>query len=45
MGLTGRSFAVIAIIEAGTWTGLLIGMFLKYVPVRNFHAIPSTARR
>lgn len=31
MGLTGRSFAVIAIIEAGTWTGLLIGMFLKYV--------------
>ena len=28
---TGRAFAVIAVIEAVTWTGLLVGMFLKYV--------------
>jgi len=27
----GRAFAVIAVIEAVTWTGLLVGMFLKYV--------------
>ena len=27
----GRAFAVIAIIEAVTWTGLLVGMLLKYV--------------
>lgn len=27
----GRAFAVIAIVEAVTWTGLLVGMFLKYV--------------
>ena len=31
MGVTGRVFATIAFIEAGTWAGLLIGMFLKYV--------------
>ncbi|WP_080754861.1 DUF3817 domain-containing protein [Clavibacter michiganensis] len=27
----GRLFAVIAVVEAITWTGLLVGMFLKYV--------------
>lgn len=27
----GRLFAVIAVVEAVTWTGLLVGMFLKYV--------------
>ncbi|WP_445443714.1 DUF3817 domain-containing protein [Clavibacter sp. km1a] len=27
----GRLFAVVAIVEAITWTGLLVGMFLKYV--------------
>lgn len=27
----GRLFAVVAIVEAVTWTGLLVGMFLKYV--------------
>ncbi|WP_435092667.1 DUF3817 domain-containing protein [Clavibacter michiganensis] len=27
----GRFFAVVAIVEAVTWTGLLVGMFLKYV--------------
>ena len=27
----GRAFAVVAFVEAGTWTGLLIGMFLKHV--------------
>ncbi|WP_440696927.1 DUF3817 domain-containing protein [Clavibacter nebraskensis] len=26
-----RLFAVIAVVEAVTWTGLLVGMFLKYV--------------
>lgn len=31
MGKTGRVFAVAALIEAMTWTGLLAGMFLKYV--------------
>lgn len=29
--MTGCVFAIIAFIEAGTWAGLLIGMFLKYV--------------
>lgn len=28
---TGRVFAVIAVVEAFTWAGLLVGMFLKYV--------------
>ncbi|MFE7404633.1 DUF3817 domain-containing protein [Isoptericola sp. NPDC057559] len=28
---TGRVYAVIAVIEAFTWAGLLVGMFLKYV--------------
>lgn len=27
----GRLFAIVAIVEAVTWTGLLVGMFLKYV--------------
>ncbi len=27
----GRVFAVVAVIEAFTWAGLLVGMFLKYV--------------
>ncbi|MGH3587355.1 MAG: DUF3817 domain-containing protein [Pseudonocardia sp.] len=27
----GRVFAVIAVVEAFTWAGLLVGMFLKYV--------------
>lgn len=27
----GRLFAVIAVVEACTWAGLLVGMFLKYV--------------
>ncbi len=27
----GRLFAVVALIEAFTWAGLLVGMFLKYV--------------
>lgn len=31
MGKTGKVFAVAALIEAVTWTGLLAGMFLKYV--------------
>ena len=31
IGVTGRAFAIIAFVEAGTWAGLLIGMFLKYV--------------
>lgn len=29
--MTGRLFAIAALIEALTWAGLLIGMFLKYV--------------
>lgn len=28
----GRAFAIVAFVEAATWTGLLIGMYLKYVP-------------
>ncbi|WP_166843904.1 DUF3817 domain-containing protein [Isoptericola sp. BMS4] len=28
----GRAFAVVAVIEAFTWAGLLVGMYLKYVP-------------
>ena len=31
MNQSGKAFAVIAMIEAVTWTGLLLGMFLKYV--------------
>jgi integral membrane protein len=27
----GRLFAVVALVEACTWAGLLVGMFLKYV--------------
>lgn len=27
----GRTYATIAVIEALTWAGLLVGMFLKYV--------------
>lgn len=27
----GRAFAVVAVVEAFTWAGLLVGMFLKYV--------------
>lgn len=27
----GRVFAVAAFVEAGTWAGLLVGMYLKYV--------------
>ena len=27
----GRLFAVVAVLEAFTWAGLLVGMFLKYV--------------
>jgi len=32
---TGRLFAVVASIEALTWAGLLIGMWLKYGPYAN----------
>ncbi|MGY1457613.1 MULTISPECIES: DUF3817 domain-containing protein [unclassified Luteimonas] len=28
---TGRLFSVVALIEAFTWAGLLVGMYLKYV--------------
>jgi integral membrane protein len=31
MGKTGKLFATMALVEALTWTGLLLGMFLKYV--------------
>ncbi|WP_181773673.1 DUF3817 domain-containing protein [Amycolatopsis pittospori] len=31
MARTGKVFAAIAIVEAATWAGLLVGMFLKYV--------------
>jgi integral membrane protein len=31
MSRTGRAFAVVAVIEAFTWAGLLVGMFLKHV--------------
>ncbi|TYT23789.1 DUF3817 domain-containing protein [Luteimonas viscosa] len=27
----GKAFAAVALIEAATWAGLLLGMFLKYV--------------
>ena len=27
----GRVFSVVALVEAFTWAGLLVGMFLKYV--------------
>lgn len=33
LSITGRMFAVVAFIEAFTWGGLLVGMFLKYVTV------------
>jgi hypothetical protein len=29
---TGRLFAAVAFIEAVTWAGLLIGMWMKYGP-------------
>lgn len=29
---TGRGFAIAAFIEAFTWAGLLVGMYVKYVP-------------
>ena len=31
----GRLFAVAALLEAFTWTGLLIGMYFKYGPAAN----------
>ena len=31
----GRLFAVAALLEAFTWTGLLIGMYFKYGPTAN----------
>lgn len=31
MSLTGKVFSIVAIAEALTWLGLLIGMYLKYV--------------
>ena len=31
MAPSGRLFAVVAFLEAFTWAGLLVGMFLKYV--------------
>ena len=31
MSRVGRLFAIVAWIEAFTWAGLLVGMFLKYV--------------
>ena len=31
----GRLFAVAALLEAFTWLGLLVGMYLKYGPVGN----------
>jgi integral membrane protein len=31
VSLIGRVFAVVAFLEAFTWAGLLVGMFLKYV--------------
>lgn len=27
-----RAFTIVAVIEAVTWSGLLVGMYLKYVP-------------
>lgn len=44
-----RCFSVIAIIEAVTWTGLLAGMYFKYIPettelgVRIFGSLHGTA--
>ena len=31
MNKAGKAFATVALLEAVTWTGLLLGMFLKYV--------------
>ena len=31
LSATGRLFAAAALVEALTWTGLLVGMYLKYV--------------
>ena len=31
LGASGKLFATVALIEALTWTGLLVGMYLKYV--------------
>ncbi|TDK23473.1 DUF3817 domain-containing protein [Luteimonas aestuarii] len=31
MSPAGRVFAVVAFLEAATWAGLLLGMYLKYV--------------
>lgn len=31
MSAAGKVFAVVAFIEAATWAGLLVGMYLKYV--------------
>lgn len=30
MGIAGKAFAFVALVEALTWSGLLAGMFLKY---------------
>lgn len=30
-GGVGRVFAITAFVEAGTWAGLLVGMYLKYI--------------
>ena len=35
MSKAGKLFATMALIEALTWAGLLIGMWLKYGPVGN----------
>ncbi len=32
---TGRLFAAVAFIEAMTWAGLLVGMWMKYGPMAN----------
>lgn len=31
LSAAGKAFAVVAFIEAATWIGLLVGMYLKYV--------------
>ncbi|MFN3704031.1 DUF3817 domain-containing protein [Thermomonas sp.] len=31
LGGSGKLFATVALVEALTWTGLLVGMYLKYV--------------
>ena len=31
LGASGKLFATVALVEALTWTGLLAGMYLKYV--------------